>query len=900
MAMFGQRVWAAAPSNSCRCGVLVAILLIFANLGISQTFGYDESHILLAQRASTDTPAEDYEALWARGEYRKALKAAAERLALNDRYHNRVRHDLSLLHFQVGEIDEAIEVMKAAIEKDRQPAYYLKLAEFYEYRGQPLFHERAFADAAQAVQSQWWTSPRFWNYDENLAARGKILARIGNNPKNILSTFYDYVVDQLESMRRPIGPAIFVAAGDLSYRYGGYDIAAEYYERGLKADAENQDAMLGLAACYWKSNDRRFSEALQRLLDINPNHFEGNAIVVERLLEVGDTEAAYPIINRMLDINPVNHRFRSLKASAQFIDGDVTAMQATIDAVLDFNPIRSEVYRTVGRFASRHYRFREGAEFQRLALLCDPDDFEARGLYTLDLMRLGRETEGRVELERSFEANPYNVQLFNLLELMDTLETFEVVKEGAFVLKLPKAERPVMAEPALALLNEAITKYEEKYEVQLERPILIEMFDQHDDFMVRSVGLPGNAGHLGICFGKLVTMDAPSVRPRGSSNWRSVLWHEFVHVITLQKTKNRMPRWLSEGISVYEERSYSEAFYNRLDPEHKRILDHEGFPRIRDIDRFFTAPASGGHLMFGYFISAEFVFFYTETYGFESLVATLDRIRDGERTINALAAAAEASEEELDDAFREYLLRRTKPYENLPKVAQSQMPVTDPLKEIKLDVDRFLGNEHSEGKFAQAMKSARGAIEAGDWETAELRLREAHDLFPDYDGRDAPLRQLARVYQETEDDDKLLETLRSITYWTPNELEAALLLMDGYRDREDWAAVLDTAEWSIGIDPYDVELYEAQVEALNHLDRDADALSLYPVMLHLDPANGMDYRLREAELMTDLGRTPEAKERVVRLLEEAPHFWEAQSLLLAIVESPGPEDTVDAPPSLIR
>ena len=35
---------------------------------------------------------------------------------------------------------------------------------------------------------------------------------------------------------------------------------------------------------------------------------------------------------------------------------------------------------------------------------------------------------------------------------------------------------------------------------------------------------------------------------------RAVLWHEFTHVVTLTATKNKMPRWLSEGISVHEER----------------------------------------------------------------------------------------------------------------------------------------------------------------------------------------------------------------------------------------------------------------------------------------------------------------------------------------------------------
>ena len=37
-------------------------------------------------------------------------------------------------------------------------------------------------------------------------------------------------------------------------------------------------------------------------------------------------------------------------------------------------------------------------------------------------------------------------------------------------------------------------------------------------------------------------------------NWGSTLWHEFTHIITLQMTDNKIPRWFSEGLSVFEER----------------------------------------------------------------------------------------------------------------------------------------------------------------------------------------------------------------------------------------------------------------------------------------------------------------------------------------------------------
>jgi len=49
-------------------------------------------------------------------------------------------------------------------------------------------------------------------------------------------------------------------------------------------------------------------------------------------------------------------------------------------------------------------------------------------------------------------------------------------------------------------------------------------------------------------------------RPRPRATRESTLWHELAHVVTLSATHNRMPRWLSEGISVYEERQRDPAW----------------------------------------------------------------------------------------------------------------------------------------------------------------------------------------------------------------------------------------------------------------------------------------------------------------------------------------------------
>jgi len=354
----------------------------------------------------------------------------------------------------------------------------------------------ANAGARQTTFRPWgvrWNGPdrafRYSPSSELMLVLGRISELQGDNPKTILNSLYATLMEEA-----PTYAPGFLAAGDLACRKWDYQLAAEYYEKALKLQKDNQDALAGLAECYWKSSDPRLEECLERLLALNPHHF------------------------------------------------------------------------------------REAAEFERRALESDPDDYLARAYYAFDLLRLGDAVEGRRQLEQAFKADRYNVTVFNMLNLLDSLQRFETVERGPFVLQLPRKEAPILANDALALLQEAYASYTRKYEVELEKPIRVQMFDHHDDSMVRSVGLPGSVGHLGICFGQLVTMDSPSARSKGEANWKSVLWHEFVHVITLQKTKNRVPRWLSESISVYEETQRDPAWGQRLNVQYKAIVEHDNLP----------------------------------------------------------------------------------------------------------------------------------------------------------------------------------------------------------------------------------------------------------------------------------------------------------------------------------
>jgi tetratricopeptide (TPR) repeat protein len=612
-------------------------------------------------------------------------------------------------------------------------------------------------------------------------------------------------------------------------------------------------------------------------------------------LDLGEGQEALKIIDKVLKVNPKHLRHLSLKAAALFLEDQVEEMKKVQSDTLSFNPVCSEIFRTVGRIASRHYRFKEAAAFQRRACELDPEDHEARALLAFDLLRLGQEDAGRTELELAFEKDPYNVQVFNMLTALDTLKTFEKIQDDTFVLDLPKEEAPILAEPILALLHEALEEAERKYDITLERPVYIQVFDNHDDFMVRSVGLPGNAGHLGICFGRLVTMDSPSARPKGSINWHSVLWHEFMHVITLQKTNNRMPRWLSEGISVYEEMQRDASWGGRMQPQYKSMIVDRGWepralkvaslPGVRDLEGYFVRPKTSQHLMFGYFLAGEFVGAYVDEFGFPALREALEGIGAGARTLEALADAAMTSLDKVDRSFKTHLEKRFKPYANLPEQHD-----TAAIEAAHEGVPPLGLMTKDNAPFSAAMQNAVEAMKNAKWQDAEAALKQAFSLFPEYTGADGPLHMLLETYEQMGDDAGVEDTLWKLLALEPADFEACEKLTQLYGNRGQWEKLNEVVELAMGIDPFDLDMRKVQLQAqVNEGELDA-ALGTLKKLEQLEPARAGEHLLRQGEIRMELGQWQEARRDIVRVLEDTPHYWRAQQLLLSIVERGGDEN----------
>src|SRR2546423_10405555 len=155
------------------------------------------------------------------------------------------------------------------------------------------------------------------------------------------------------------------------------------------------------------------------------------------------------------------------------------------------------------------------------------------------------------------------------------------------------------------------------YTTLFRSPTYVEIFADQKDFAVRTFGLPDIPGFLGVCFGRVVTANGPGANGGRPVNWESVLWHEFCHAVTLQLTRNRMPRWLSEGISVYEERQADPAWGMRLNAHYRAMIKKDGLTPVGSLSAAFLAPKTSDHLQFAYLESSLVVEYIVSRYGID-------------------------------------------------------------------------------------------------------------------------------------------------------------------------------------------------------------------------------------------------------------------------------------------
>jgi tetratricopeptide (TPR) repeat protein len=443
------------------------------------------------------------------------------------------------------------------------------------------------------------------------------------------------------------------------------------------------------------------------------------------------------------------------------------------------------------------------------------------------------------------------------------------------VFKFAKNEAAVLQAYAIPLAQEAMKTFTARYNFKPTGPILVEIFPQHDDFAVRTLGLPGIVGALGSCFGRVVAMDLPSARPPGDFSWQATLWHELAHVFTLQMSKYKVPRWLTEGISVFEEHRRAPAWGRELALQFASALNQGRTFGVKKLPDAFKRPQD---LALAYFEASLLTEHLVAINGDQGLRTLLTAYADGADDTAAFAKAFGRSVEEVEASFKAFVDQQYGPLSQAmaipsPKVAPDDVP------SLRQRAAQAPGNYWSQMTLGAAL------MRMGDHTAARDPLEKAAKLAPAASGEDSPYALLAQQAMDAGDPARARKELRQLLIYDHQNVQAARRLLAVARS--DDASAVDDRDFALrliaDLDPFDASVHASLGRRLFSTEKYAPAAIEFRAALALGPPNLAESHTDLGETLFKLGQKDEAKKQLLLALQQAPTYARAQDVLLAIL-----------------
>jgi tetratricopeptide (TPR) repeat protein len=332
-------------------------------------------------------------------------------------------------------------------------------------------------------------------------------------------------------------------------------------------------------------------------------------------------------------------------------------------------------------------------------------------------------------------------------------------------------------------------------------------------------------------------------------------------------TKNKMPRWLSEGISVFEELEANPAWGQRMNAQYREMILGGELTPVGELSSAFLAPKTPLHLQFAYYESALVVEFLVRNFGFDAIRRILVDLGEGVE-INKAIAAHTTELEKIEKDFAAFAVKRA---ESLAPGLDFARPEPDDLR----STNWLAANPTN---FWALQRRARNLVAERDWAAAKAPLEELVRRYPNQTGDDSVYLLLAYVHRELGDTNAERAVLTTCASQDAEALDAFTRLMKLGAAAGDWQSVYENAGRHLAVNPLVPEPHRHLAQAAEALGHEANAIRAWRVLLQLDPPDPAAAHYRLARL---LHRTGDAatKREVLRALEEAPRFRDAHKLL---------------------
>ncbi|MGD0871375.1 MAG: tetratricopeptide repeat protein [Bryobacteraceae bacterium] len=634
--------------------------------------------------------------------------------------------------------------------------------------------------------------------------------------------------------------------------------ASDIFKEVLQVDKNNAGALLGLALMAADVYDGGAEKLARAAIEADPKLLEAQELLARLGLEDNNDSKATAEARKALAIDPHSVVAKAILASIDWLNGK---------AETSWDPHAALGYSTAAHFFMLNRRYDEAIQYYRKAIDLDPNLWKARSELGINLMRLGQTDEAMQQLADCFHHGQQDMATKNVLKLLDKYVNFVATKSNLTVLKLNKNEAGLLRPYFQAEIDRVIATYEKKYKIKLDRPVQVEAYPNHDDFAVRTLGLPG-LGALGVTFtsrtyGSTIALDSPSGRKPGAFHWDSTLWHEMSHVFTLTITNSLVPRWFTEGIAVHEETAANPEWGDRITPEILMAVKERQLLPVADLDRGFVHPVNPVQVIVSYYQAGRICDFITEKWGWDTILSMLHDFASQTDTATVIRKELGIEPADFDNQIRSLIEA-----------------------ENKNTIEHF-------DQWRASLKQIAAADKAKDYDTVIKLGSAARDLYPDYVEDGNVYEFLANAYLAKNDKPAAiaeLERYMKIGGRNPDTLNRLATQLTAAGNRQEAAASLDRINY---IYPMDDGTHTKLGALWLDLQNAPGAIREFQAVVGHNPAD-------PAQAHYDLARAYHlnhqdslAIDELLSSLEAAPGFRAAQKLLLEL--SGGENETAAAP-----
>ncbi len=680
----------------------------------------------------------------------------------------------------------------------------------------------------------------------------------------------------------------------------------------LRTNPRHPEALLAMARTMRFDGNPRAAETLDAALEVNPNLVAARVFRARLRLASERFGEAREEAEKAIQADPESLTARTVLAAVEFIEGREEEFASVRDGILADNPRYADLFNELADASVENRLYPQARDFAAEAVRLDPKSWRGYGLLGQNQLRLGEIEAGKANLERAFAGDPYNVWIKNTLDLVDTFVQYRTIQSEHFEFHIHESEAELLAPYVVELAEEAWAVLVERYRFEPPTPVRVELYPSHADFSVRTVGLAG-LGALGVCFGPVLALDSPSARQVGHFNWGATLWHELAHTFTLLVTDAKIPRWFTEGLSVFEERRARPGWGDDVQIPFITSLRDGDLLGIAELNDGFMRPRFPNQIGLSYYQASLICDWIEENYGFDAILLMLAGYRDGKSTDEVFQEAMSLSLESFDERFFGYLRERfgtaMAALSDVPGAvgrddAEDEEPGEDgpsrgPRRNLfagsgpDLEALERVAKERPDD-FRVQMTYGNALFAEERYAEAEAPLLRGRDLFPEFVGPGNAYTLLAEIYRELEREEEAIGALQNLlqhneTAWDEH-LALADLLAEAGRSEEE----ADILERTLYISPFDAGVHRRLAEFASADRRFDVAVRERAALVALDPPDRADALYRLALSQRDAGLADEARRTVLRALEVAPGYDPAQELLLDLVGK-GPKAGLEGP-----